>query len=148
MVYKFKVKLLKPERVNSVYFEVPVDVPKEFGTRGRVKVKCTINGFEFRTSIAPMGGCFLIGLNKDVRVGTGTKAGDTVGVIMEKDEEERVVVVPEDLMKELKRNKVEKIFKEMAYTHKKEYVKWVEEAKKAETRFKRISGVIEKLFKK
>jgi uncharacterized protein YdeI (YjbR/CyaY-like superfamily) len=125
-----------------------LNVPEVFGTKGRVKVKCTINGFEFRTSIAPMGGCYLIGLNKEVRDGAKVKAGDIVDVIIEKDDEPRIVVIPNDMLKVLGKNKITDKFKELSYTHQKEYVRWVEEAKKAETREKRIKETIKKLREK
>jgi len=79
----------------------PFDVEKAFGTRARVPVRGTINGFPFRSSLMPMGGCHRMVVNKTIRDGAGVKAGDTVSVVMARDEESRTIDPPPLLKKEL-----------------------------------------------
>src|SRR5437899_3037768 len=102
---KFKVKLEGVTSGEVAALSAPFDVEKIFGTRARVPVRGTINGFPFRSSLMPMGGCHRLVVNKAIRDGTGVKAGDTVSVVMERDEEERVVEVPPPLKKELAKSK-------------------------------------------
>jgi Domain of unknown function (DUF1905) len=69
----------------------PIDVPETFGTRGRVAVKGTLNGFPFRSSLMPMGGCHMMPVNKTLCASSGTRPADIVDVVMERDAEERTV---------------------------------------------------------
>lgn len=85
---------------------------------------------------------------KGIREQIGKTFGDEVKVTVEPDTEPRLVQVPNDLMKELKKDKQAKdFFDKLSYTHQKEYVRWVEEAKKEETRQNRIMRTIEMLKK-
>jgi hypothetical protein len=127
---------------------VPFDVEQVYGTRARVPVRVTINGFTFRGSIAPMGGCHLLGLNKEVRTAAKVEAGDKIEVVMERDTEERVVVVPAALAKALKANQAaQAAWDKLSYTHRREHVRAIEEAKKPETRRRRIAGAMAMLAK-
>ena len=112
----------------------------------RFPVSATVNGYSWRTSVARMGGEFLIGLSKAVRQSAGVEAGDEVEVTLRLDTEVREVEVPVDLAKALEADPVAKAaFDGMAFTHRKEYARWVEEAKKAETRDRRIGQALEML---
>jgi uncharacterized protein YdeI (YjbR/CyaY-like superfamily) len=85
---------------------------------------------------------------KDIRVQIGKTFGDEVTVTIEPDAEPRLIEIPKDLMKELKKDKEAKaFFDKLSYTHQKEYVRWVEEAKKEETRQNRIVKTMEMLKK-
>ena len=143
----FKVTLKKPEGFNSAYFVVPFDVQKVFGTRAQVKVKGTLDGYPYRGSIVPMGGgVHVMGLRKEIRDAIGKSAGDTVKVVMEIDSEPRMVEIPSDFKKALNKNKKIKVtFDKLSYSHRKEYVMWIESAKKIDTRIRRITKAIEKL---
>lgn len=116
--------------------DLPFD-PKEAFGMVRAPVRVTINGYEFRTTVASMSGRIVIGLNKEVRAGTGVAAGDRVKVEMVLDEEPRTVEVPADLAAALDPDSLA-FLESLAYTHKKEYVRWIEDAKRAETRRARI----------
>jgi Domain of unknown function (DUF1905) len=72
----------------------PIDVPEVFGTRARVPVRGSINGFPFRSSLMPMGGCHMMPVNRTLREGAGVKPGDTVEVVMERDNDVRTVTAP------------------------------------------------------
>ena len=119
--------------------EIPFDVEEIFGTKGRVKVKSEFNGHPYRGSITPMGGRHVLGITKDIRAAIEKDIGDSVSVLIEEDTEPRIVIVPDDFEKALSKNKQAKtIFDQFAYTHRKEYVRWIESAKKPETRESRI----------
>ena len=123
---------------------VPFDVPAAFGTRGQVKIVCTIDGEPYRGSLAPMGGKHLLIILKRIREKIGKQAGDTVRIVLERDTEPRTVKVPEDFAAALAENKkAGEIFEKFAYTHRKEYVAWIEEAKRPETRERRIAKALD-----
>lgn len=126
---------------------IPFDAASEYGTRGRVSVKGTINGHPFRTSILPSGGgTFHMMVNKAMRTGAGAGPGDTVRVVMEKDDAPRTVEVPADFARALKKSPGAKAaFEAMSFSHRKAYVDAVVEAKKPETRARRIEKAIEAL---
>ena len=132
----------------GAYVEIPFDVEEAFGSK-RPKVKALIEGIPYRTTLMRMGSeCHMLGVLKDLRERIGKTFGDEITVTLEPDTEPRVVEIPKDLMKELKKDKEAKtFFDKLSYTHQKEYVRWVEEAKKEETRQNRILKTIEMLKK-
>ena len=112
----------------------------------RFPVAATINGYMWRTTVVRMGGEYLVGMNKEVRAGAGVEAGDTVEVAIELDTAPREVEIPEALASALA-NEPEALtaFKALSFTHRKEYARAVAEAKRPETRDRRIAQTIEKL---
>lgn len=122
---------------------IPFNVKEVFGS-SRAKVKVTIEKYQYRTTTSFMHGRYLIPVRKEIRDAIGKEAGDMVKIAMEIDTEERVVEVPEDFAKALAKNKkAGEIFSAFSYTHRKEYVNWIESAKKPETRNNRINKAIE-----
>ena len=110
----------------------------------RFPVVATVNGYAWRTSVARMGGEFLLGLNKAVRQGAGVEAGDEVDVTVELDTAPREAEVPEALAAALAADpQAEASFEQMAFSHRKEYARWVAEAKQQETRQRRVQQAIE-----
>ena len=110
----------------------------------RFPVVATVNSYTWRTSVARMGGEFLLGLNKAVRQGAGVEAGDEVDVTVELDTAPREVEVPEALAAALAADpQAEASFEQMAFSHRKEYARWVAEAKQQETRQRRVQQAIE-----
>lgn len=142
--YEFDALVRKIEGMDAAFIDFPYDVQKEFGVRGRVKVKVTFDNYEYRGSLVKMGhNCHLIGMTKEVRKAIWKNPGDTVHVILIKDEEPRVVEIPKDLQKLFQNNdKARNSFEKLSYTHRKEYVQWIESAKKSETRVKRLQKTI------
>ena len=125
---------------------VPFDVREVFGS-GRPRVRALIDGHEYRGSIANMGRGHVLGVRKDVRAAIGKDIGDRVHVVVELDTEERVVTVPEELARTLAGNRVAKErYGRLSYTHRKEYARWVGEAKKEETRDRRAERAIEMIL--
>ena len=127
----------------GAFVKIPFDVEKTFGKK-RVMVKATFDGEPYRGSIVRMGApCHILGIRKDIQLKIGKGIGDSVQVTVEEDTEPRVVEVPADLKKKLQSHpEEEKIFNKLSYTHQKEYVNWIEEAKKKETRQRRIEKTI------
>jgi hypothetical protein len=110
----------------------------------RFPVVATVNGYTWRTSVARMGGEFLVGLNREVRDGAGVEAGDEVEVSIELDQAPREVDVPEALATALAADaEAAAAFERMAFTHRKEYARWVAEAKRDETRDRRVVQAVE-----
>ena len=145
---RFKVKLEGKEAGVVAAITPPVDVVEFFGTRARVPIRGTINGFPFRSSLMPMGGCHMMPVNKALRDGAGAQPGDIVDVVMERDEEERTVEAPSDLKKVLAKNKSAKgNWEKLPFTHKKEIAVWIEGAKKEETRTRRLAKALQVLEK-
>jgi len=145
---EFEVTLLKPPDIDGAYFIVPFNVPEVYGTKAQVKVRGTIDGYPYRGSIANMGEGHCMVVKKEIRQVIGKSAGDTVKVVMDIDTEPRIVEVPEDFQQVLNNNpKAKEIFDTFSYSHKKEYVEWIEGAKKQETRENRIKKAVEMIAK-
>jgi hypothetical protein len=122
----------------------PVDVPEFFGTRARVPVRGTINGYPFRSSLAPCGGRHMMPVNKLLLAGAGAQPGDVVDVVMERDEEERTVEAPPLLKKALAKNKTAQAnWQKLSFTHKKEMALAILGAKQEETRARRLGKITE-----
>ena len=112
----------------------------------RFAVAATVNGYTWRTSVARMGGEFLVGLSKEVRQGAGAQAGDEVEVTLELDSAPREVEVPAALAAALATDSAAKAFFDgLPFTHRKEYVRWISEAKKEETRQRRVDQALDML---
>ena len=143
----FEVELEKHENMEATGITIPFDVEKVFGAK-RVPVKVSINGVDHRSTIMRMGGKYMMAVPKIFRDAAGIKAGELVEVTMEKDTEKRAVEVPKDLAEALKKAGMTDVFAKMSFTHQKEYVNAVNDAKKVETRIRRIEKTIEMLRKK
>jgi len=133
----------------GVFVDFPYSVEEEFGVKGQVKIKCTIDGEPYKGSLANMGGvCHILIVLKAIREKIGKQVGDSVKVVLEQDSEDRVVIVPAELQTLLNQNlKASKFFEKLSYTHRKEYVRWIEEAKRPETRAIRLEKTIQMLLK-
>ncbi|MDQ6821712.1 MAG: YdeI/OmpD-associated family protein [Actinomycetota bacterium] len=109
----------------------------------RFPVLATVNGYTWRTSVVRMGGEFLVGANREVREQAGVAAGDPVVVKLELDTAPREVAVPEPLERALSQDeKARSAFEALAYSHRKEYARWISEAKREETRQRRVSQAL------
>jgi len=105
-------------------------------------VVVTVNGHRFPGRVARMGGENLVGLNRAVREAAGVAAGDTVEVRLEVELAERTVDVPTDLAAALSAAGATDTFAALAPSHRKEYVRWITEAKKEETRARRVAEAV------
>ena len=112
----------------------------------RFPVVAEINGYAWRASVTRMSGEFLLGLNRAVRERAGVQPGDRVEVALELDTAAREVAVPDALAAALARDRVARsAFDALAYSHRKEYARWIEGAKREETRRRRVAQALEKL---
>jgi hypothetical protein len=112
----------------------------------RFPVLATVNGYSWRTSVTRMGGEFLVGLNRAVRDSARVEAGDTVTLVLELDTAPREVEVPAALAQALEHDPQAKAaYDGMAFTHRKEYARWIEEAKREETRDRRVTQALQML---
>jgi hypothetical protein len=130
----------------GAFVEVPFDVEAAFGSK-RPKIKAMIEGVPYRGILSRMGTEYhMLIILKEIREQIGKSFGDEVTITVEPDAEPRVVEIPEDLMKELKKEREAKaFFDQLSYTHRKEYVAWINGAKREETRRNRISKMIDML---
>lgn len=112
----------------------------------RFPVRATVNGYGWHTTVTPMRGETLLGLNREVRESAGVQAGDTVDLAIELDTAPREVDVPEALASALAADNAAKTaFEALAFTHRKEFARWVTDAKREETRDRRVSQAIQML---
>jgi Bacteriocin-protection, YdeI or OmpD-Associated/Domain of unknown function (DUF1905) len=123
---------------------LPFDPKDEWG-KVRAPVRGTIDGYPFTTTVARYGGVDYLAFRREVREGAGVEVGARVAIEVELDTAERVVAVPEDLAAALADSGVRDVFDALSYTHRREYVSWVEEAKREETRAKRLARTVELL---
>lgn len=132
----------------STFAQMEFDSVTAFDAKGRVPVKGTINGFAFKGTLMPYGGKHLLTVNKALQAGAKAKAGDKVEIVIERDDAPRTVEAPSDLAAALRKNKAaQSAWDKLAYSHKREYVEAIEEAKKPETRARRIAVAVEQLAK-
>jgi hypothetical protein len=124
--------------------QVPDDVVEALGAGKRPPVVVTVAGYTYRTTVALMSGAFWVPLAAEHREAAGVQADEEVEVSVTLDTAPREVAVPEDLAGAFDAA-VRAQFDALAYSHRKEWVRWVEEARKPETRAARIEKTVESL---
>jgi hypothetical protein len=135
--------------MNAAFVEFPFSAEELFNKKGQVKIKALFDGnVEYRGSLAKMkSDCHILGLTQEIRKQLGKTFGDEVSVSLTEDKEERVVEIAEDIVSVFNENPEAKtLFDKMSYTHKKEYIRWIEEAKKPETRENRKIKMIQMIL--
>ncbi len=146
--YTFSAALQKSS-TGGALVRIPFDVEKEFGAK-RAKVKAYFDGELYRGWLVRYGTDYhILGVPREIRLRLGKEFGDEVTVSVEEDLEPHLVEVPPELAQAFKKAKAaEAFFKSLPYSHQREYVGYITEAKKAETRAKRVVQTIDKLKKK
>jgi bacteriocin resistance YdeI/OmpD-like protein/uncharacterized protein DUF1905 len=129
----------------GTWVEVPGEVIAGLGGGGRIPVHATFDGVAYRGSIASMGGCMALGILKSIRTELGKGAGDPVTVTLKRDTAERTVEVPEDLAAALEEAGLRTAFDALSYSHRREHVNAITDAKKPETRARRITKALQML---
>lgn len=145
----FSAEVQQHQDINAAFVNFPFDTVELFGKKGQVKVKVLLDDkVVYRSSLANMGGgCHRLGLTQAIRKELGKTFGDIVEVKLWEDKEERIVIVPDDVQELLNQNKKAKEFYDkMSYTYKKEYIHWIDDAKKEEIRERRKVKMIEMLL--
>lgn len=125
--------------------EVPAEVIEQLGAGKRPTVAVTINGFTFTTALGVMGGSTWIPVSAERRKGAGVAAGEVLDVDLVVDTAPQIIEVPDDLAAALDAADVRARFDALAPSHRKEHVRAITEAKKPETRQRRITACIDKL---
>ncbi len=145
---EFEAELLQDDGKDVGYLWLPFSVPEVFGIRGMMRVRGTINGIPYRSSIMSAGDDrHCMGLTREFRREAGLAFGQRLMVTMERDTAERTVEVPEELALFLDREpRAREFFESLSFTNRKEYVAWVSGAKKEETRRRRLEKVIPMLL--
>lgn len=142
---RFTAELSDSGRGGGRWVEIPFDAGSEFG-EARAPVYGTVNGVEFRARLSVYGGRTYLGLRKEIREAAGIDVGDPVDVTIDRDDAPREVEVPEALASALARDAAAKaVFEGLAFTHRKEYAVWIAEAKREETRARRVAKALEML---
>jgi hypothetical protein len=125
---------------------VPAEVVAALGSSRRPAVRVTVNGHAYRSTVAPMGGQFMLPVSAEHREAAGVAAGDEVDVDLELDTEPRVLAVPHDFSAALDRDAdARRVFDGLSYSRKQRFVLPIEQAKTAETRQRRIAKAVEAL---
>lgn len=140
----FSAELMKIPDMDAAYICIPDDVHKNLGGKRRMKVRALIDGAEYRGSIMDMGLGMMLGVTQEIRRKINKNPGDIVSVEISEDLQERVVEIPDDLASLLKKNPAEKeFFDSLSFTNRKEYARWITDAKREETRSARLQKIIE-----
>jgi hypothetical protein len=143
--YKFKAKIEASDG-GGAYVLFPYDTEEEFATRGKVPVKATLNGVPYEGSLITCGGSqHMLGVLKAIRQQIGKGPGDIIAVEVWKDEAPRTLEVPASFNKRMKEEGLLPFFEGLSHTHRKEYCRWIAEAKKEETQLKRLEKAVEML---
>lgn len=137
---------IQPGRGGGAFVACPFDTEAVFGIKGRVPVNATIDGIAERSTLIRMGQpCHVLGVPKAIRQQLAKGPGDVVTVVVWKDDSPREVDVPPRLEAGMKQAGVLSFFEGLSFTHRKEYCRWIAEAKKEETRARRVARAIEML---
>jgi len=134
--FQAKLKGDETRKDASTAFTLPFDTREVWG-KAKVPVKVTINGYSWRSTVGNRGGIQYIVVNAEARRSAGVKAGDVVTIALEPDTEKRYIQIPKSLQKILGAKLTQKL-NALSFTHKQEFIVWYSEAKKEETRARRV----------
>jgi hypothetical protein len=146
---KFTAIIQQNGAMNAAFVEFPFSTEELFHKKGLVKIKAVFDDkVEYRGSLAKMNSdCHILGLTQQIRKQLGKTFRDEVSVSLTEDKEERVVAIADDITNVFNENPEAKaLFDKMSYTHRKEYIRWIEEAKKPETRENRKIKMIQMIL--
>ena len=142
---KFQTTILQAGKT-ATGIEIPDEIIEQLGAGKRPPVRVTINGQTYRSTVAVMGGKFMVGVSAENRAKTGVAGGDKVDVQLELDTQPREVTAPPDFSQLLKKNPAaQKAFEALSHSKKKAIVLSIEAAKTQETRTRRIEKAVKEL---
>lgn len=144
---KFHATLLADPTGPGTYVAVPPSVRDALGLKGRPKIQAVIAGHPYRGSLMPTrDGAFVLGVLKAIQQAEGLKRGDTITVELELDNAPRLIEPPSDLAAALGRDQEAAMaWQNLSYTNRREIARSLEEAKKPETRERRLASVLSRL---
>lgn len=145
--HEFEATLEADGDTGGVFVVIPFSVAEAYGKRGQLPVHVTFDGYPYQGSAVPLGdGHHALLILKQIRRAIGKTLGDSVRVTMRHDTAVRKMAAPADLAEQLATNpKAAAYYDKLAYTHQREFVRWLEGAKKPETRAKRLAQTVELL---
>lgn len=141
----FKTTILKAGDKNATGIRVPDEIIEALGVGKKPPVAVTINGYTYRTTVAVMGGAYMLSLSAEHRGAANVQGGDEIEVTLALDTAPRVVEVPGDLAAALAEAGARAAFDALNTSTRKEYARQVNDAKAAETRARRIAGIVAKV---
>ena len=145
----FSAVLEKVPGIDGAFICVPDEVLAKLGNKKRYKVKVTIDGVFYRSSVMNMGMGMMLGVTQETRKKIGKQPGDKVSVTLEEDLEERIVEIPEELNALFDKYPLAaSFFQGLSFSNRKEYVQWITTAKRKETKSARLEKTIAKLLEK
>ena len=143
---KFTAVLQPDPAGGGTYVLVPREVEKKLGLKGRPKIQSVIAGHPYRGSLMPTPDGFCLGVLKAIQQSAGVSRGDTVTVELDVDTAPRVIEAPADLARALARDrKASAAWEKLSYTNKREIAQSLDEAKKVETRERRLAAALDRL---
>jgi hypothetical protein len=145
--YKFTAKIEPTDHGHGFIF-FPFDTQEEFSTRGQIRVQATFDGVPYAGALVKYGPPqHMLPVVKSILEQIGKGPGDSVAVVLRRDDSVRTVEVPPEFAKLMKKEGVLAVFEKLSYTHRKEYCRWITEAKKEETRQARLTKAVAMLKK-
>jgi len=142
----FNTTVIKGDQKDTTGIEIPAEIIEAFGAGKKPPVKITLGDYSYRSTVAVMGGRYLVSLNQANREAAGVKGGDQLDVTVELDTEPRTVEVPEDLAAALAAKPgAREAFDKASPSARKEFVRQVVEAKAQDTRERRIANIVAKM---
>jgi hypothetical protein len=142
---KFVTRIQRSKTKNVAGIVVPPEIVEGLGRGKRPPVKVTLNGYTYRSTVATMGGRFMIGLSAENRRAAGLDGDEELEVRLELDTESRNTPPPKDLKSALVKARRLEAFEKTAPSRRKEFVRQVEDAKTLETRERRIAKIVAEL---
>jgi hypothetical protein len=138
--------VLEQAKKTATGIQVPEEVVTALGAGKRPAVNVTINGYTYRSTVAPMGGVYMLPVSAEIRANAGVAAGDEVEVEVELDTAPREVAVPPDFAAALDADaEAKRTFDALSYSNKRRHVLSIEGAKSDETRQRRVVKAVEEL---
>jgi len=131
---------------NNTGIVVPEKNLYELNGGKKPPVKVQVNGYEYQSTIASMSGYYLIPLSKEHRNNSGLRGNDEVEVVLELESNNRDVEIPDILVQSLNHHNLLEVFHSQSYSTRKEWVRFLNDAKKEETRIKRLNQIIQQLM--
>jgi uncharacterized protein YdeI (YjbR/CyaY-like superfamily) len=144
---EFHTTLIQAEGKQATGIQVPDDIVERLGAGKRPAVKVTFNGYSYRTTVAPVGGVYMVPVSAEIRGQTGAAAGDELDVTIGLDSEPREIVAPGDLAAALATEPQAKAhWESLSYSKKRAIVLNVEGTKNPETRARHVEKAIGQLL--
>jgi hypothetical protein len=145
--YRFTATI-QPNSGGAPFVFFPYDTKQEFGTRAQIRVKASFDGVSYSGALVKYGPPqHMLPVMKNICEQIGKGPGDRVSVVIERDESVRTIEIPAALKAMLKKEGLLPVFEKLSYTHRREYIRWITEAKKEETRITRQVKAIDMLRK-